>query len=56
MFWGRAMPNAHEEGEASGPNDDPWDAFELDNEAAEPEPESGDFWGELDDDCDINSR
>lgn len=25
-----------------------WDAFELDDEMVEPEPEYGDFWGELD--------
>lgn len=34
------------------PADDPWDAFELDDEIVDPEPEPGDFWGELDDDCD----
>jgi hypothetical protein len=33
--------------------DDPWDVFELDNDLeAEPEPEYGDFWGELNDDSD----
>ncbi len=31
---------------------DPWDAFVIDGDAMEPEPEPGDFWGELDDDCD----
>jgi len=30
------------------------DAFELDDETLEPEPEPGDFWGELDDDRDAN--
>ena len=25
-----------------------WDAFESDDEMVEPEPEYGDFWGELD--------
>ena len=50
------MPNARDRREASGPTDDPWDVFELDDEAAEPEPDYGDFWGELDDDCDISSR
>jgi hypothetical protein len=30
--------------------DDVWDAFKLDEETAEPEPEVGDFWGELDED------
>jgi hypothetical protein len=34
------------------PTDDPWDAFELDDDELECEPEPGDFWGELDDDCD----
>ena len=34
------------------PAEDPWEVFELDEEALEPEPEYGDFWGELDDDCD----
>jgi hypothetical protein len=33
------------------PVDDPWDVFELDDEL-ESEPEPGDFWEELDDDCD----
>ena len=36
----------------ASPAEDPWDVFELDEEALEPEPEYGDFWGELDDDCD----
>ena len=31
---------------------DPWDAFVIDDDAVDPEPEPGDFWGELDDDCD----
>ena len=26
-----------------------WDVFALDEETAEPEPEPGDFWGEVDD-------
>lgn len=30
--------------------DEAWDVFELDEDTAEPEPEYGDFWGELDDD------
>lgn len=34
--------------------DDPWDVFEVDDDSLEPEPEYGDFWGELDDDCDIS--
>jgi hypothetical protein len=34
------------------PADDPWDAFELDDDELESEPEPGDFWGELDHDCD----
>ena len=34
------------------PGDDPWDAFELDDGELESEPEPGDFWGELDNDCD----
>jgi hypothetical protein len=41
------MPIAREK-----PVDDPWDVFELDDDAAEPEPEPGDFWGEPDDDSD----
>ena len=32
------------------PVDDPWDVFELDDDPLEPEPEPGDFWGELDND------
>lgn len=32
--------------------DDLLDAFPLEDEAGEPEPEYGDFWGELDDDRD----
>jgi hypothetical protein len=28
-----------------------WDAFDLDDELLEPEPEPGDFWGEPNDDC-----
>jgi hypothetical protein len=34
------------------PADDAWDAFVLDDDTAEPEPEPGDFWGELDHDSD----
>jgi len=30
--------------------DDLWDAFELDDETADPQPEYGDFWGEPADD------
>jgi hypothetical protein len=33
------------------PSGDPCDAFELDDDELEPEPEPGDFWEELDDDC-----
>jgi hypothetical protein len=33
--------------------DDLWDAFERDDEVAEPQPEYGDFWGEPDDEEDI---
>jgi hypothetical protein len=32
------------------PSDDAWDAFELDDDL-ESEPEPGDFWEEVDDDC-----
>ena len=46
------MPNAHDKPEDIGPADDPWDVFEVDEDVVEPEPEYGDFWGELDDDCD----
>ena len=41
-----------EEWDASGPSplwEDLWDAFDLDDEMAEPQPEYGDFWGEPDD-------
>lgn len=34
---------------SSGLWDDLWDAFERDDEMAEPQPEYGDFWGEPDD-------
>jgi hypothetical protein len=34
------------------PLDDPWEVFELDEDTAEPEPEPGDFWGEVDHDSD----
>ena len=38
------------------PADDAWDVFELDDDVvAEPEPEYGDFWGVLDDDCNDGS-
>jgi hypothetical protein len=46
------MSNARDDRENLSPIEDPWDVFELDEEAAEPEPEYGDFWGEQDDDCD----
>ena len=46
------MLHAHAKLEDFGPADDLWDAFELDDDGVEPEPEYGDFWGELDDDCD----
>jgi hypothetical protein len=39
--------------ESPTPSSDPWDVFELDDDLLEPEPEHGDFWGELDDDCEI---
>jgi hypothetical protein len=29
--------------------DEVWDVFELDEDTIEPEPEYGDFWGEVDD-------
>ena len=38
------------------PIDEKWDAFELDEDTAEPEPEPGDFWGELENDSEDNSR
>ena len=37
------------------PVDDPWDVFDLDDDLLEPEPEPGDFWGELDNDSDNGS-
>ena len=46
------MPNAHDKRMETRPADDPWDVFEVDDDVVEPEPEYGDFWGELDDDCD----
>ena len=46
------MHNANERPEGLRPVDEPWDVFELDDEAMEPEPERGDFWGEVDDDYD----
>jgi hypothetical protein len=45
-----SMSDHCDNGEILGPAYDPWDVFELDDEAAESEPEYGDFWGELDDD------
>ena len=33
--------------------DNLWDAFDLDDEMAEPQPEYGDFWAELDDEEEI---
>ena len=41
-----------EQWDASGPSplwDDFWDAFELDDEMPDPQPEEGDFWGQPDD-------
>lgn len=49
------MSDACDERDGLGPVNDPWDVFELDDEEAEPEPEYGDFWGELDDDYAIGS-
>jgi hypothetical protein len=46
-----AMKNVRQTRKCVGPADDPWDVFELDDEVVEPEPVHGDFWGELDDDC-----
>ena len=50
------MSNAQKKQEGLRPSDDLWDVFELDDALTEPEPEYGDFWGELDDDCDNGSR
>jgi hypothetical protein len=44
------MANTHDRPTGPDSADDPWDVFELDDEGMEPEPEHGDFWGELDDD------
>jgi hypothetical protein len=33
--------------------EDIWDAFELDDETADPQPEPGDFWGEVEDEEEI---
>jgi hypothetical protein len=41
-----------DEWDALGPSplwDDLWDAFELDDEMPDPQPEEGDFWGQPDD-------
>lgn len=46
------MSQHHAARESSTPSEAIWDAFELDD-LSEPEPEYGDFWGELDDDYDI---
>jgi hypothetical protein len=58
--WDEPLPAEVESDEQDGPcdewadfqpqppRDDVWDAFELDEETAEPQPEYGDFWGELD--------
>jgi hypothetical protein len=46
------MSSTDQKRRAAKPEDDPWDVFELDEDTIEPEPEYGDFWGELDDDCD----
>jgi hypothetical protein len=47
------MPSSCGKQEDFGPAGDPWEVFELDDDVeAEPEPEYGDFWGDLDDDCD----
>lgn len=35
------------------PDDDVWDAFELDDALEEPEPEHGDFWPERDDEEEV---
>jgi hypothetical protein len=45
------MTNRSDGGGEFGLADDPWDVFELNDEDAESEPQHGDFWGELDDDC-----
>ncbi len=48
------MLGTHRRQRESGQPNDLWDVFELDDETIEPEPEYGDFWGEIDDDCDNN--
>ena len=45
------MSNNPDKAEGPTPGDDSWDVFEIDD-LAEPEPEHGDFWGELDDEYD----
>ena len=45
-------PDSQEDWEEFEPGswqDDVWDAFELDDEREDPEPEYGDFWPEFDD-------
>jgi hypothetical protein len=46
------MSNAHDKQESFDSGSDSWEVFEADYELMEPEPERGDFWGELDDDFD----
>jgi hypothetical protein len=46
------MTNRRDEQTERAFSEDPWAVFELDDDVAEPEPEYGDFWGEVDDDCD----
>ncbi|TSA40019.1 hypothetical protein D4R30_00290 [archaeon] len=45
-----AAPDESAEYTSAPVPDEAWDAFELDEDTIEPEPEYGDFWGELDDD------
>ena len=45
-----AAPDESAEYPSAPVPDEAWDAFELDEDTIEPEPEYGDFWGELDDD------
>ena len=35
------------------PDDDVWDAFELDDALEDPQPEYGDFWPETDDEQEV---
>jgi len=51
--WNECDPDWRADFEPGPTCRDFWDAFERDDETAEPEPEPGDFWGEVDDESPI---